>query len=135
MFRLVVDAMNVVGSRPTGWWRDRPAALRRLLGRTQRLVATTGDDVVVVLDAAPPDLPEGTYEGVRVVHARRRGRNGADDRIVELVGDDPEPDGLVVVSSDRDLRRRAQALGAGVWSAEYLLRRLDQVAGPEEPGS
>ncbi len=135
MFRLVVDAMNVVGSRPTGWWRDRPAAVRQLLGRTQRLVAKRGDDVVLVLDAAPPDLPEGTYQGVRVVHACRRGRNGADDRIVELVGDDPDPDAVIVVTSDRELRRRAQALGAGVWSAQELLRRLDQVAGPFEPSS
>ncbi len=127
--------MNVVGSRPTGWWRDRPSALRQFLGRTQRLVAATGDDVTIVLDAAPPDLGEGTYEGVRVVHARRRGRNGADDRIVELVGDDPKPDGLIVVSSDRELRRRAQALGASTWSAGDLLRRLDQVTGPEEPSS
>ena len=27
---LVVDAANVVGSRPDGWWRDRPGAARRL---------------------------------------------------------------------------------------------------------
>src|SRR5579884_836744 len=28
---LVVDAANVVGSRPTGWWRDRPGAARKLV--------------------------------------------------------------------------------------------------------
>jgi hypothetical protein len=27
---LVVDAANVVGSRPDGWWKDRPGAARRL---------------------------------------------------------------------------------------------------------
>ncbi len=134
MFRLVVDAMNVVGSRPNGWWRDRPAAVRELLGRVQRLAATTGDDVTVVLDA-PADLPEGTHAGVRVVHAHRRGRNGADDRIVELVGDNGAPGSLIVVTSDRELRRRAKALGAGLWTAQDLLRRLDQVASTEEPHS
>ncbi len=132
MGRLIVDAMNVVGSRPTGWWRDRPGALRQLLGRIQRLVATTGDDVVVVLDSAPPDLSEGNHDGVRVVHARRAGSNAADDRIVELVGEDSDPSTLNVVSSDRELRRRVRAMGAGVWSAQDLLRRLDQVADPEE---
>jgi len=28
--RLVVDAANVIGSRPDGWWRDRAGAVRRL---------------------------------------------------------------------------------------------------------
>ena len=27
---LVVDAANVVGSRPDGWWKDRAGAARRL---------------------------------------------------------------------------------------------------------
>lgn len=131
MVRLIVDAMNVVGSRPTGWWRDRPGALRDLLNRVQRFVATTGHEAVVVLDVAPSDLGEGTHDGVRVVHARRAGRNAADDRIAELVGEDPEPSTLRVVSSDRELRRRVRAMGAGVWSAQDLLRRLDQVSGDE----
>ncbi|MDP8992224.1 MAG: RNA-binding protein, partial [Actinomycetota bacterium] len=48
--RLVVDAMNVIGSRPTGWWRDRSGAVRDLLVRAQALVAATGDQVVLVLD-------------------------------------------------------------------------------------
>lgn len=126
--------MNVVGSRPTGWWRDRPGALRDLLNRMQRFVVTTGHDVVVVLDVAPSDLGEGTHDGVRVVHARRTGRNAADDRIAELVGEDPDPSTLRVVSSDRELRRRVQATGAGVWSAQDLLRRLDQVTGDQVTG-
>ncbi len=130
MPRLVVDAMNVVGSRPTGWWRDRPAAVRQLLGRIQGLVAATGDEVVLVLDVAPPDLPEGTYDGVRVVHARRVGSDAADDRITELVAEDPSPSTLEVVSSDRELRRRVRAMGAGALSAQDLLRRLDHVTGP-----
>jgi len=124
--RLVVDAMNVIGSRPTGWWRDRPGAIRELLGRLQRLVTTTGDDVVLVLDSAPPDLVEGTHGGVRVAHAARRGRGAADDRIVSLVAADPEPSGLLVVTSDRGLRRRVTDLGAQVCGAGELLRRLDE---------
>ena len=125
MLRLVVDAMNVIGSRPTGWWRDRPAAVRDLLGRLQSLVAVTGDDVVVVLDVPQPDLPEGTHGGVRVLHPRRRGRGAADDRIVELVAAEPTPSTLHVVSSDRDLQRRVRSLGAGVMSPKDLLGRLD----------
>lgn len=124
--RLVVDAMNVIGSRPTGWWRDRPGAVRDLLGRLQSLVADTGDQVVLVLDAAlPEDLAEGVHQGVRVVHARRRGPDAADDRIVELLADEADPTGVHVVTSDRELRRRVQALGARVSGPQDLLRRLD----------
>ncbi|MDQ3570956.1 MAG: NYN domain-containing protein [Actinomycetota bacterium] len=130
MPRLVVDAMNVIGSRPTGWWRDRHAAIHELLGRLQLLTAETGDEVILVIDAAPPDLPEGSHGGVGVVPARRRGRDAADDRIVELVAGDPSPSTLVVVTSDRELRRRVTGLGARVWGAGELLRRLDELSGP-----
>ncbi len=119
--------MNVIGSRPTGWWRDRPGAMRELLGRLQRLVATTGDEVVLVLDSAPPDLGEAIHGGVCVVHATRRGRDAADDRIVSLVAADPEPASLLVVTSDRGLRRRVTDLGAQVCGAGELLGRLDEL--------
>ena len=78
MARLVVDGMNVIGSRPTGWWRDRPGAARTLLRQLQGLRAqhaTSGDDLVLVLDGRPlSDLPEGTHEGVIVLYARRSRR-------------------------------------------------------------
>jgi len=119
--------MNVIGSRPTGWWRDRPAAVRELLGRLQCLVTTTGDEVVLVLDSAQPGLDEGTHGGVRVTHATRRGRNAADDRIVSFVAGDGEPSTLLVVTSDRALRRRVTELGAQVSGAGELLRRLDEL--------
>ncbi len=44
MERLVVDGMNVIGSRPDGWWRDRAAAARRLVGRLEALAEASGDD-------------------------------------------------------------------------------------------
>ena len=133
MPRLVVDAMNVIGSRPTGWWRDRPGAIRDLLGRLQGLAATSDDEVVLVLDVAPPGLAEGDQGGVRVVHASRRGRDAADDRIVALVGADPEPPTLVVVTSDRALRGRVTDLGAMVSSAGSLLHRLDALGPAGSP--
>ena len=125
MSRLVVDAMNVIGSRPTGWWRDRPAAVRKLLDRLQRLAATSGEQVVLVLDAALPGLPEGVHDGVQVVHSSRAGPNAADDRIVALVAADPAPSTLTVVTSDRALQARAAHFGARVCSSGALLRRLD----------
>ncbi len=130
--RFVIDAMNVIGSRPTGWWRDRDGAVRRLVERLQRYVAATGDEVTVVIDGRPArGLPEGERAGVRVLYARRSGRNAADDRIVEVVADDGRPESLHVVTSDRELRERVRALGASTSGATSFLRRLDRLDGDE----
>jgi len=45
---VVVDAANVVGSRPDGWWRDRAGAARRLAGE---LVATLVDNPRLLAEA------------------------------------------------------------------------------------
>jgi len=39
--RLVVDGMNVIGSRPTGWWRDRPGAMAALVADLGRYAAAS----------------------------------------------------------------------------------------------
>jgi predicted RNA-binding protein with PIN domain len=118
--------MNVIGSRPDGWWRDRDGAVRRLHGRLATLVRDEDDAVTLVLDGRPlDDLPEGEHDGVDVRYARRRGRDAADDRIVELVGDAKNPGALTVVTSDRELADRVRTLGAAVIGARALLRRLD----------
>lgn len=114
--------MNVIGSRPDGWWRDRDGAVRRLLAALQELAATSGDEVTLVLDGRPlADVAEGDHGAVAVFYATRRGPNAADDRIVELVRADAEPDSLTVVTSDRELRRRVRELGASVEGARSVL--------------
>ena len=130
--RFVIDAMNVIGSRPTGWWRDRDGAARRLVERLQRYVAASGDEVTVVIDGRPVrGLPEGEQAGVRVFYARRSGRNAADDRIVEVVADDARPESLHVVTSDRELGVRVRALGASTSGATSFLRLLDRLDSEE----
>jgi predicted RNA-binding protein with PIN domain len=123
---LVVDGMNVIGSRPDGWWRDRRGAARRLHARLAGLAAHDQQGITLVLDGRPDaDLPEGVHDDVAVAYARRGGRNAADDRIVEMVRADAHPHDLTVVTSDRDLADRVRALGATVVGAGELLRRLD----------
>jgi predicted RNA-binding protein with PIN domain len=126
MTRTVVDGMNVIGARADGWWRDRHGATRRLLGRLQHAVARTDEAMTLVLEGRPPpELAEGDHGGVDIRYARRRGRDAADDRIVELVAADGDPAELRVVTSDRALTDRVIALGATTEGAGTFLRRLD----------
>lgn len=134
MEHLVVDGMNVIGSRPTGWWRDRDGAVRTLVQRLRRLHAATGQAITVVLDGRPlPDLPEATRHGVAVAYARRAGADAADERIVEIVAGDARPTRLCVATADRRLRDAVTQLGAGVVGPGWLLSRLDALDQREDP--
>jgi predicted RNA-binding protein with PIN domain len=121
--RWIVDGMNVIGSRPTGWWRDRPGAMRSLVERLEAFASGSGEPVTVVLDGRPFDLEGGP--GVTVRFASRRGRDAADDDIAALVKDDEDPAELSVVTSDADLARRVRDAGAAVVGAGEFHRRLD----------
>jgi 8-oxo-dGTP diphosphatase len=123
---LLVDGNNVMGAAADGWWRDPPAAVRRLLARLQCYADKTTARVELVLDVLQPDLPEGDHDGIVVRYATRRGRDAADDRIVELIGDDLPADNqdVEVVTSDRGLRERVLRRGARVTGAGAFLTRL-----------
>jgi predicted RNA-binding protein with PIN domain len=125
---VVVDGNNVMGTRPDGWWRDRPAAVRRLLARVQCWAGSvsTAADVVLVLDVPQADLPAGVHGGVSVLYARRKGRDAADDRIVELLDALGPGDDVEVVTSDRALAAAASERGATVTGARTFLDRLDR---------
>jgi predicted RNA-binding protein with PIN domain len=117
--RWVVDASNVIGSRPDGWWRDRVGAAARLIEALRAL----GEDVLVVLDAGPADWA-GRDGSLEVAIAPRRERNAADDEIVRRVEGDADPASLTVVTSDAELAARVRALGASVAGAGEFRRRL-----------
>jgi hypothetical protein len=118
---LLIDAANVVGSRPTGWWRDRPGAARVFVERVRAAVAAgrLAEPAVVVLEGAARSGAEaGTSGGVTVVHAQGSG----DDALIAVAADASQ---VTLVSADRALRQRAEALGADVASPGWLLDRLD----------
>lgn len=120
----MVDAANVVGSVPDGWWRDRAGAAGRLVGRLRAAVADGGIDapVAVVLEGrARPGAPEGEDGGVEVVHAPGEG----DDRIVEVAAEAVRLGAeVVVVTADRALGERVRAAGAEVAGPRWLLERV-----------
>ncbi len=118
---LLVDAANVIGSRPDGWWRDRPGAARRLVDEiiAATAAASISPPVVVVLEGvARRGVPEGDADGIRVVHARGSG----DDTIVELTAGSTDP--VRVVSADRGLTARVRDVGGEVLPPGWLLDRL-----------
>lgn len=125
--RIVVDGNNVIGARPDGWWRDRPAATRRLIDRLGAWAEAAGEDVAVVFDGRPPaGLPAPPRVEVRF--ADRGGRDAADDVIAALVASDEAPGTLRVVTSDAGLARRVVAHGAAVCGARAFRERLDRVS-------
>ncbi len=117
--------MNVIGSRPDGWWRDLDAAVVRLARCLAAWQAAEDVDVTVVFDRRPPPgLDDVDLGGLEVAFAGK-GRP-ADDEIVRRVGTDPDSGSLQVVTSDRPLAERVRAAGAGeVVGAGRFRRMLD----------
>jgi predicted RNA-binding protein with PIN domain len=121
--RWIVDGMNVIGTRPDGWWRDRHAAMVALVDRLERWAAEEGEDVTVVFERPPSPPIRSTV--VEVAHAPRAQANAADDEIVRRVMADERPGEIRVVTSDRALTDLARGAGASVESAEPFRRRID----------
>ncbi|HEY7486962.1 MAG TPA: NUDIX hydrolase [Streptosporangiaceae bacterium] len=126
---LVVDAANVVGSRPDGWWRDRAGAAARLRDQLAEL-ARRGvpyppfdvcyPEVVLVVEGKARDISADADGPVRVVAARGSG----DDAIVDVVAAREEGVTYLVVTADRELRARCEAVGASVTGPRRLLDQL-----------
>jgi len=141
----VIDVANVMGARADGWWRDRAGAALRL-GREVGALARRGDEAtsevglwILVLEgrarqaAAMLLADEGGDEGddeaegegepplVRVVSAPGSG----DDAIVGVVAEAAARDErCLVVTADRELRRRCEELNASVVGPRWLLALL-----------
>ncbi|MDT0203252.1 NYN domain-containing protein [Nocardioides sp. AE5] len=118
---LVVDAANVVGSRPDGWWKDRARAARRL--HEQLMVADTAyDEIVMVLEgAAKGGVKAGRDAHVRTVHAKGAG----DDTIVaEARAALGKGHRVTVITADQLLRALVGGAGATAMSPSWLLDQL-----------
>ena len=117
---LVIDAANVIGSRPTGWWRDRPGAARTFTERVRATVTSGRLDppVTIVLEGqSRAGADEADVDGVAVVHAPGEG----DDTIAAIAAANRD---VVVVTADRGLAERVRAANAEVVGPSWLLDRL-----------
>jgi 8-oxo-dGTP diphosphatase len=142
---VVVDVANVMGARADGWWRDRAGAARRLClevkalagrpdgsapevaawvlvleGQAREAVALLADELNE-LDEGLDERADGEPAIVRLVSAPGSG----DDAIVSVVADAAaRSETCLVVTADRELRRRCEELNASVVGPGWLLRLL-----------
>jgi uncharacterized protein YaiI (UPF0178 family) len=121
--RILIDGMNVIGTRPDAWWRDRHAAMLRLVRMLEQWVASNGSDVTVVFEQPPSPPISSTV--IEVAHAPRPRADSADDEIVRRLLGEAEPGEVRVVTSDRWLADRALAAGASVQPANSFRRELE----------
>ena len=121
--RWIIDGMNVIGTRPDGWWRDRHVAMVRLVDLLERWAAAEGDDVTVVFEQPP--RPPITSSVITVAHAKRARANSADDEIVRRIVDAGDAHDVRVVTSDGWLADQVRAAGASVEPALAFRNALD----------
>ena len=120
----LIDGMNVIGSRPDGWWKDRDAAMARLVGQLELWAEGEDDDITVIFERQP--RPPIVSELIEVGHASRRGADAGDDEIVHRLKAADDPEDFTVVTSDKRLAGRVKAIGAAIVSSGEFLRRVDE---------
>jgi uncharacterized protein YaiI (UPF0178 family) len=118
----IVDGMNVIGTRPDGWWRNRYHAMVSLVNQLERWASADARNVTVVFEQ--PTSPPIQSSVIQIAHASKAGPNSADDEIVRLVRTAPRPEEINVVTSDITLAHRVRDAGASAYpvaSFRYLI--------------
>lgn len=135
--QLVVDAANVVGARPDGWWKDRAAAAERLRDGLHTLVHHGVDaddlglpgsrwcpDVTLVVEGKARGIAD--VDGIRVVNAPHEGDSEIVEQVSALVAE--HPNDVTMITSDRELTSRVESRGGRVHGAGWLWERIDEAA-------
>lgn len=124
---LVVDAANVVGSRPDGWWRDRPGAARRLHESLVRTDLAFGRVVLVLEGLARVGVEAGLVGKILTLHATASG----DDEIVAQCHARAAVGVVTLVSADRGLVARVAGVVTEVLGPRAFLATI--ASGAEDP--
>jgi hypothetical protein len=116
--------MNLIGSRPDGWWRDRPGARRRLVAELAPLVGPD-TELTVVFDGRPThgELDAAAAAGLTARFAPG-GPDAADHAIVALLPSLGDPGAVTVVTSDAALADAVRRAGAAVLGVRAFRDRL-----------
>ena len=129
---IVVDAANVIGSRPDGWWRDRPGAARRLLTKLAVLQHNLQDttDIIVILEGAARAAVSGAEAPDTGTLSVVLAPGSGDDTIAAVTAEStarPDNPVVTVVTADRGLRQRTNPTGATSTGPSWLLDQLDNL--------
>jgi len=117
--------MNVIGSRPDGWWRDRGGAIERLVARVDRWAEGREERVTIMLEREP--RRELRAARLEIAWASAPGADAADREILARLPGWLVEDEVVVVTSDRDLKAKARAAGAAVVPSRPFRAELDSL--------
>jgi predicted RNA-binding protein with PIN domain len=110
--RWLIDGMNVIGTRPDGWWRDRHGAMSKLVASIEQWALRSGEQVTVVFEQPPrPPILSAVIE---VAYAPAAKRDSADQEIARRLAAHPDPASVRVVTSDARLAQAARRIGASV---------------------
>jgi predicted RNA-binding protein with PIN domain len=123
--RWIVDAMNVIGTRPDGWWKNRGSAMAGLVDRLDHWASAEGHHVTVVFEH--PMSPPILSSVIEIRHAPEAAANSADDEIVRLVRAADRPGEITVVTSDIALADRVREAGASAYPAANFRNLIDPV--------
>lgn len=130
---IIVDGNNVMGQTP-GWHRDKSAARRNLVRRLADFARKRKARVTVVFDGEPDRLmPDSSaFRGIKILYSDKG--SDADTRIRRLVENSPDPRGLTVVTSDRQLASLVRWRGAKVVRSGEFRRQMEEAeaSGPAE---
>jgi predicted RNA-binding protein with PIN domain len=121
--RWIVDAMNVIGTRPDGWWKNRRRAMEGLVDLIERWASAEGQQVTVVFER--PTSPPIRSAVIDIGHAPKAAANSADDEIVRLIQADGRPEEINVVTSDSTLAARVRSAGASAFPAASFRNLID----------
>jgi predicted RNA-binding protein with PIN domain len=121
----IVDGMNVIGTRPDGWWKNRRRAMVGLVDQLERWASAEDNHVTVVFER--PTSPPIRSSAIEIGHAPKAAANSADDEIVRLVRADTRPHEISVVTSDTALAARVREAGASVYPAASFRNLIDPV--------
>ena len=131
--RWIVDGMNVIGTRPDGWWRERQRAMVALVDRLEQWASAQPDGEVTVVFERPP-TPAIHSSVIRIAHPAKAAPDSADDEIVRLIRGDARPQDICVVTSDSALTDRVRAAGATAHRAESFRNLIDPPNRPPPRG-
>ena len=133
---LVVDAANVVGSVPDGWWKDRAGAAERLRDRLTGFAVTGVDldlagsvwfpSITLVVEGQARSIPDSTPDGDGRIEVARADASGDNEIVAQASRLASLGRAVTAVTSDRGLQSRLEAAGVGVRSAGWLLRALER---------